>query len=252
MSDIDNVDNVADEAVNVDNVDNVADEADEAVKVEPDDLGTLVAISDAGGFLGAFLTLGEANTKVIQKYPLVPLLVQRYRLSPGPLTHVWAVPIRDSQALAIVSNSRDEADRVRRAYCLVGLAYGDSVDYWKIPMGQLVPAAEERLESMRRAHAMYASGAIEAECAKNSELEEKLQEAIMSRRAALAQDGPIAQMLRENARIGFLDCVVDVGYEDEDDADADAGADAGADADADAGVDAEYDKCAVSTVPAEK
>lgn len=181
--------------------------------------GSIVAVSDAGGFLGAFLSVPEANTKIIERYPLIPFLVQRYPLDgKAPLTHVWAVPYRDSTALAVVTNSRDEAERVRRALALVGLAYEDSVDYWKLPMGDVVESGAERLESQRRAHLMYADGAVDAElqrqAAAGAKVYQDMTNAQEEMAAKLAADGPIALMIRENARIGFIDCVVDVGYED--------------------------------------
>jgi hypothetical protein len=184
--------------------------------------GSIVAVSDAGGFLGAFLSVPEANTKIIERYPLIPFLVQRYPLDgKAPLTHVWAVPYRDSTALAVVTNSRDEAERVRRALALVGLAYEDSVDYWKLPMGDVVESGAERLESQRRAHLMYADGAVDAElqrqAAAGAKVYQDMTNAQEEMAAKLAADGPIALMIRENARIGFIDCVVDVGYEDESD-----------------------------------
>jgi hypothetical protein len=184
--------------------------------------GSIVAVSDAGGFLGAFLSVPEANTKVIERYPLIPFLLQRYPLAKAPLTHIWAVPYRDSAALAVVTNCRDEAERVRRALALVGLAYEDSVDYWKLPMGAVVESGAERLESQRRAHLMYADGAVDAElqrqAAAGAKVYQQMSNAQEAAAAKMAADGPIAQMIRENARIGFIDCVVDVGYEDESDA----------------------------------
>ncbi|NBV25595.1 MAG: hypothetical protein EBS05_27265 [Proteobacteria bacterium] len=191
-----------------------------AAPTAPDPNASLVAVSDSGGFLGAFLSVPEANTKVIERYPLVPFLVQRFPLAAGePLSHVWAVPYRDTTALAVVTNSREEAERVRRALALVGLAYEDSVDYWKLPLGAVVESGAERLESQRRAHLMYADSAVDAELLRQAAAGEKayrdLSRAQEESAAQLAADGPIAQLIRENARIGFLDCVVDFGFEDD-------------------------------------
>ena len=191
------------------------DSKDEASPTDDCVGGYIISVSDSSGFVGAFLSIAEASERVLTKYSLVPFLVQRYKLYPCSLQTVWAVPIRDSLALAIVTNSRDEAERVRRAYALVGLAHDDSVDYWALGMGQLVPGAAERLESIRRAHEMYASEAIETELKKQQSVEDAIQAAMAKGSEGVAKDGPFAQVLRENARIGFVDCIIDVGYEDE-------------------------------------
>ena len=191
------------------------DSKDEASPTDDSVGGYIISVSDSSGFVGAFLSIAEASERVLTKYSLVPFLVQRYKLYPCSLQTVWAVPIRDSLALAIVTNSRDEAERVRRAYALVGLAHDDSVDYWVLGMGQLVPGAAERLESIRRAHEMYASEAIETELKKQQSVEDAIQAAMAKGSEGVAKDGPFAQVLRENARIGFVDCIIDVGYEDE-------------------------------------
>lgn len=175
----------------------------------------IYVISDACGFIGAFSSVAEAKEKVLTPYSLVPLLVQRFRRAPGDGASVWAIPYRETNATAFVSNDREAAVRAQKALLNIGLTYPDSVDYWEQPLGRPVPAACERLASAHRAHQIYAGEAVTEEEKAREQTSEEIIKAVLECRG-----DPIDRLIQENERISFLDSVVDI-YSDEEDEEAD-------------------------------
>jgi hypothetical protein len=166
----------------------------------------LYVVSDSVGFVGAFPTARAAEDAVFRKYPEIPCIVQRFPVAPGPCDNVWVVLYRDLDAVAFVSNSRAEAERIRQVYASVGLVYDDDVDYWEQPFGVLSKPAAERLAMRHRVHEAYAGDlgfdTFQAEA-----------DADLARVDALSrprEDGPLARLLRENEPITIMDCVVPV------------------------------------------
>jgi len=171
--------------------------------------GEIIAVSDAAGFVGAFLTVVEAKAKVLDRFKLIPFLVQRFQLEPtdekAPL-NIWVVPYRDTNAVAFVSNSRSKAVQVQKSLQNVGLTYPDTIDYWMLPLGKVVVAAGERLASITRAHQIYADESLrEEEKQREAAADELIQRVIEDR-----LDGPLDRLIRENERITLFDCVVDI------------------------------------------
>ena len=160
-------------------------------------------VSDSNGFVGAFYT-ASAATAVVNKYRLIPFLVQKFEVAPGPVATVWVVLYRNIDAVAFVSNDRAKAEEIQEVYGKVGLTYEDSIDYWEQTANEVSKHAEERLASISRAHTMYVGPATLEEL-QARELEDY--ERVM-RLTAPNPDGPIARIIRENEKITILDCVV--------------------------------------------
>ncbi len=162
-------------------------------------------LSDGHGFVGAFYSAAAAEEKVAE-YNLIPFLVQRFGVAPGPVGTIWVVLYRDIDAVAFVSNSRAEAERVQTVYNQIGLTYTDSIDYWEHPANMVSDAVNERLKSFSRAHTMYA-GELSPEELMARQIKDynKICELMQPRK-----DGPIARMLKENEKITIIDCVVPV------------------------------------------
>ena len=184
-------------------------------------------VSDNMGFVGAFYT-AESVAAMTTKHHSIPFLIQRYRVAPGPVATVWVVLYRDLDAVAFVTNDRAEAEKVQEMYGRIGLAYSDSIDYWEHRADTVNKAAEERLNSLSRAHAMYLGGGASAEELREAELKDYERIVKMSKPIP---NGPIEQLLRENERITIFDCVVPtaVGGADCSDDNADDNADADVD-----------------------
>lgn len=162
-------------------------------------------LSDSRGFVGAFYSADDVNA-IVRKHSLVPFLVQRFEVAPGPVATIWVVLYRDLDAVAFVSNSRAEAERVQSVYNRVGLAYIDSIDYWEHPANKLSKSAAERLETLSDAHDMFAEPVtLEKLQAREDEDRERLERLVEMR-----ADGPVAKLLRETERITIFDCVVPV------------------------------------------
>jgi hypothetical protein len=201
--------------------------------------GEIIVVSDACGFVGAFRDIMDAKLKVLDRFKLVPFLVQRFpfvstetiltppdntvaaarqssaasglssavasECSSNPPT-VWVVPYRDTNAVAYVSNSRSRAVRVQKSLENVGLTYPDSIDYWQQPLGMVVLAAGERLASITRAHQIYANESIREEEKRKDEAAEELIKRVVDG----ADESPLDRLIRENERITIFDCVVDI------------------------------------------
>jgi hypothetical protein len=105
---------------------------------------SFVAIADSGGYVGAFEDRAAAR-KALRPFPAVPYLVYDFaRKRPGG-EHVWVLPFLANQALAAVSDSREEVVAAQSGLAALGLVCGDEVDYWKQPFGCVGPAARRRL-----------------------------------------------------------------------------------------------------------
>jgi hypothetical protein len=127
--------------------------------VRPDNYYVL---SDSSGFVGAFYTIQDAAREVL-KYNLIPFIVQKFSVAPGPVDRVWVVLYRDLDAVAFVSNNREEAEKVQLIYGRVGLSYPDYIDYWEQYANTINPNIIIRLESLSRAHSDCVGEASEAE-----------------------------------------------------------------------------------------
>ena len=174
----------------------------------PDRPAYLYAVSDCRGFVGAFYTMGLAIEGVVRKYAPTPFLIQRFPVAPGAFDRVWCVIRRGDDSIAFMSNDKAEATRVQQLYAAVGLVYEDDVSYWEQPAGAIIPPARERLESLARAHLMYAPDAV-------SDAEKNYTERDLARVEAMMApnpDGPIAKMLREMELITIMDCVEPIDY----------------------------------------
>jgi len=156
----------------------------------------LFVVSDRYGFVGAFTSSAAADAAVLQLYPSVPLLVHRYPAAAGPADVVWVVPHCAGDAVAFVSNSREEAARAQAAYVSVGLAYDDPVDHWEQPVGTVAGPVLARLAAQAAARASGGGGpGAGADGGADAEAE------------ADADAGPDL-----SARFSILDAVVPVGH----------------------------------------
>ena len=174
------------------------------------------AVSDAYGLVGTFMTEFEIQEKILSPYPIVEFLIQRFPLAPGPTDQVWAV-IYLNGVIAYVSNSRSESLRVQTAMAKIGIVFDETIDFWQHPMGKLVTAAEERLDSVTQAHSMYALGpdaagtdAAGTDAAGPDAAGPDSDAEVFTQFMERSCDGPIARLLKLNARISFLENVVDL------------------------------------------
>jgi hypothetical protein len=112
-------------------------------------------VSDRYGFVAAFsselLLRYEMN-----KFYLIPYIIQKFEADQNcPLNYIWVVLYRELDAIAFVSNNRDEAVKFQKLYNSIGLSYDDDIDYWKQQVNVITPLALERLSQMSEAHKNY-------------------------------------------------------------------------------------------------
>src|SRR4029079_13769634 len=155
-------------------------------------------VSDSHGFVGAFYTEQGVRDHVLSQFSLTPFVVQQFAVFPGQHTKIWVVLYRDIDAVAFVSNDRDEAERRQDAFGRIGLTYPDNIDCWEHPVGIVTRPAFDRLRMMHDVHTMIA-GSEDAEKTELDRLDRLLQP---------KGDGPIARLLREEERISILNCIV--------------------------------------------
>ena len=166
-------------------------------------------LSDNCGFVGAFYSADDVNT-ILSKYTLIPFLIQRFEVAPGPVATIWVVLYRDLDSVAFVSNSRAEAEHIQGLYNRIGLAYIDSIDYWEHPANKISKAAADRLKTLSEAHNTFAEpDALEQMQARADKDSQYLEQLLKMR-----ENGPIAKLLRENETITIFDCVVPRGAEE--------------------------------------
>jgi hypothetical protein len=164
-------------------------------------------VSEAAGFVGAFYSAEDAESFVVQHHS-VPFLVQKFPVLPGPVSRVWVVLYRDVDAVAFLSNSREESERVQKEFAKVGQTYPDSIDFWEHRANEVSEQVSERLKSISRAHDMYARMALPtAEELLTCEMEDLER---INRLTAPNPNGPLARIMREHERITIFDCVVPV------------------------------------------
>lgn len=170
----------------------------------------LFAVTDADGVLGVFTGLALAE-QALAGYPdPEAYVVRRRRAAPGGGSTVWFVPYSEAVNFpAYWSNDRAAAERVRDLlHRRLRATYEDPVDYWAAPVDALIPTAAARLE---RRHALRRelAGLSPAEAAAKLEALRALDAENLERLCG-DEDGPIAQMLRENApAISLGDAVID-------------------------------------------
>jgi len=164
----------------------------------------IYVVSDSAGFVGAFTAKTLAEELVLLKYVLVPFAVQCFPAAPGPANSVWVVPYTENDAVAFVSNSRDDAVAAQKVYAKIGLVYTDDVDYWEQPMNKIAASALTRLDAQQAAHNIYASDAVDAELHRLQEDDQKRLDTLTT----VDPEGPMMTAIRENERTTIFDCVV--------------------------------------------
>ena len=110
----------------------------------------LVAVSDAEGAVGVFRSIREAAAAT-EKYRGVPMVATLWpRTGPPPPEDgedvVWGLPYKDNGVLALVSDDRAAVEAAQRALLPLDLVHDDSLDYWEMEVGRIIPAALNRLE----------------------------------------------------------------------------------------------------------
>jgi len=105
----------------------------------------LYVLSDNVGYVGTYYSISDIE-EITSSYHLVSFMVQCFKTSKtSDLLTVWVVLYKDIDAVAYVSNNRLDAVKVHSTLMQMGLAYMDSIDYWKQNVG-LSKSAKERLD----------------------------------------------------------------------------------------------------------
>jgi len=164
-------------------------------------------VSMAHGFVAAYYDAPSVRENILKKFRMVPFVTQRFRVVANCATDtVWVVLFRANDAVAFVSNSRDEAERVRAGYAKIGLSYDDSIDYWECKVGVMSANTLDLLTATDRAHQMYAGPNVAEECRKREEEEM----ARLDKLLAPIENGPVANLLREMEEVTIFDGLVDI------------------------------------------
>lgn len=117
-------------------------------------MGTWV-VSDCAGFVGAFASVGAAESAVAA-YATIPFAIQHFAAAPpAEGAGIWVVPYRDVDAVAFVSACEAEAERAKAALDRIGHTYPDPISCWQQPFGVVTAAALRRLDPIRKAHQLY-------------------------------------------------------------------------------------------------
>jgi hypothetical protein len=162
-------------------------------------------VCDSLGFVGAYK---EANMVITlrNKYAPTPFIVHRFRLRPGvQQDEVWNVLYKANDMVAFASNDREEAKTALEAYNELGLSYEDDIDYWRQPLNKINVSAEERLNSIKKAHEMYMAGTLDQH---NEEFNKEMEK--INKLLEPSKFSPIERFIKENERITIFDCVVPV------------------------------------------
>ena len=153
-------------------------------------------MSDARGFVGAFLELSDA-ADIINKYAPTPFIIQQFALAPGLTDTVWVVLYREIDAVAFVSNNIDDATRAQKTLLTIGATYDDPITYWEQPVNTIIPPAAKHLDIISAAHAEFTSG----------ECDTVARDATMAKVELLlaSQEHPAGRP--DDEKITFMDCV---------------------------------------------
>lgn len=107
--------------------------------------GKYYVLSDAGGFVGAFLGAEEMKKAAAPYLQMGAAMVFQEFPRDSDQNVVYVVPYRRIDAVAFVSGRREQAQAVQEALCHVDLAYDDDVAYWEQKVGEICPSALRRL-----------------------------------------------------------------------------------------------------------
>jgi hypothetical protein len=105
----------------------------------------LYVLSDNVGYVGTYYSISDIE-EITSSYHLVSFMIQCFKTSKtSDLLTIWVVLYKDIDAVAYVSNNRLDAVKVHSTLMQMGLAYMDSIDFWKQNVG-LSKSAKERLD----------------------------------------------------------------------------------------------------------
>uniref|UniRef100_A0A6C0I049 Uncharacterized protein n=1 Tax=viral metagenome TaxID=1070528 RepID=A0A6C0I049_9ZZZZ len=107
----------------------------------------LYVLSDNVGYVGTYYSISDIE-EITSAYHLVTFIVQCFKTSKtSDLLKVWVVLYKDIDAVAFVSNNREDALKVQSTLMQVGITYIDSIDCWKQNIG-LSKSAKDRLDAI--------------------------------------------------------------------------------------------------------
>ena len=107
----------------------------------------LYVLSDNVGYVGTYYSISDIE-EITSSYNLVTFMIQCFKTSKkSDLFTVWVVLYKDIDAVAFVSNNREDAIKVQSTLMQVGITYIDSIDYWKQTVG-LSKLAKDRLDAI--------------------------------------------------------------------------------------------------------
>ena len=163
----------------------------------------IYTISDNVGYIGSFYSISDIEDTA-KAYPLVPLMVQCFKTSiSSDIFNVWVILYKEIDAVAFVTNNRDDAIKMQATYKKIGLTYEDDVDYWQKPIG-LSPYAKKRLDLL---HADKKFTDI-----LDSDYDRYLEKLDLS--TEYIPGGPIEKLMQETKKITIFDCIVPCLYEE--------------------------------------
>ncbi len=115
----------------------------------------LYVVSDCVGYVGTFSSLDNAMKETYGKFTSVPFILQKFMKYTNAPEYVWVIMYRDIEAVAFVSDSKDETVKMKKAYDSVGLSYEGDIDCWKQPFDKISPFAETRLKGIQIGNIEY-------------------------------------------------------------------------------------------------
>jgi len=156
----------------------------------------LYVLSDNVGYVGTYYSISDIE-EITSAYYLVTFMVQCFKVSKkSGLFDVWVVLYKDIDAVAYVSNNKNDASKVHATLMQMGIAYIDSIDYWKQRVG-LSPQAKHRLDLI---HSI-----------KDKKILDDSYNILIHKLDLSTEklpDEPIQNFINETQKISIMDCII--------------------------------------------
>jgi hypothetical protein len=158
----------------------------------------LYVLSDNAGYVGTYYSISDIE-EITSSYNLVPFVVQCFKTSKySDLFTVWVVLYKDIDAVAFVSNNRNDAIKVQNILLNLNITYSDDIDYWKQTIG-LSAQAKERLDLLH---------SIRDKKILDNAYDVFIKKLDISTEENFLENGPIRKLLNEHQKITIMDAIV--------------------------------------------
>lgn len=114
----------------------------------------LYAVSFIHGLVGIFSSEEKIKELIFNKYKHIYFIIQAFKSTIKCPEVAWTVLYKNTDNIIYVSDSKNEAERIKNMFTMIGKTYDDNIDYWELKIDVIIETLVPILDSMERSYAI--------------------------------------------------------------------------------------------------